>query len=177
MNRLTIIIVAVITSISAYADNWCETLIKQLNSTSGIDKTVRTNRDPQSHKIVTAVYDYKFGSDKVFRMIRDNMRLHIDEADFFSETGQETSIMRFTIDGMRWDCKLQHTKQGNIFLVNASQAGQSQQPQPVRKPSKASSTQHKQQKHTQTAQDKTAIEQNNSELEKAERERREKLGL
>lgn len=176
MNRLIITLIAAMAAISSYADNWCETLIKQLNATSGIDKTIRTNRDQQSRKIVTAVYDYKFSSDNIFRKIRDDMRSHIDEADFFSETGEQIALMRFTIDGLQWDCKLQHTRQGNIFLVNVSQAGHSPQQPPATKQSKGAVGKKTQQKHTQTKADKTDIEQNNLELEKAERARREKLG-
>ncbi|MCM1224013.1 MAG: hypothetical protein NC548_57130 [Lachnospiraceae bacterium] len=174
MKRLVIFLFAAITSMAAaQAGNWCEELIKKMNTYSGVDKTIRANRDPQTNKITTAVYDFKFSSKSLFNNIRMELSQHAFDSDYYSETGNETVLMRFTIDGQRWDCKLQSIGQGKQFLVTINQSGQPLQPaSPSQKHNSDNRTQH-----SQTTSDKAAVEQNNRELEKAERERRQKLGL
>lgn len=179
MNRLIIILLTLFASTAgAYADNWCESLIKTLNTASDIDKTIRTTRNPESHELVSAVYDYKFSSDTLFKAIRHDLRAHAGESDFFSESGRTTVIMRLTLDGFRWDCKLQSLEKDKQFLITVNKSGQAMQPTQKPRPSKKKTTEKKSTKtHQQNAGDKTAIEQNNSELKKAEQERRRKLGL
>ncbi|MCM1450742.1 MAG: hypothetical protein NC102_00575 [Clostridium sp.] len=178
MNRLIITFIAIfVSTAAACADNWCESLIKRLNTASDIDKTLRATRNPQSHQLVSAVYDYKFSSDSLFKAIRNDLRLHADEADFFSESGSAMVIMRLTLDGFRWDCKLQRLDKDKQFLVTVNKSGQSMQQQTQPAPAKKQPGSRSQHKRPQSTQDKTAVEQNNLEIEKAERERREKLGL
>lgn len=177
MKRLTIILLTATIALASYADNWCEKLTKQLNSTAGIDKTIKVERNPKSKKLVSGVYDYKFASARISRTIKKELLSHIEEADYFSDTGNETLLMRLTIDGMRWDCKLQYAPQGGQFLVNVIQADKHNEPMPLKPETQSHHSSVSQQiSHTQTDKDKAAIEQNNRELEKAERERREKLG-
>ncbi len=169
----------------ANADNWCEELVNQLNTTVDLDKTVTTSRDPGTHKLVHAVYDYKFKSRRLYNKIWNTLRQHASEAEFFSQKDykkSKTILMRVNIDGQRWDCKLQTISKGKQFIVtlNGVQSDKSgrfkaskQKQRAVRQSRKARNMRVVREKQSQD--DRALIIENNRELEKAAQERKRRL--
>ena len=124
MRRLITILMALVIAMGvAEAKNWCESLVNSLNMTNGVDKSVAVNRDPQTHEITNATYDFRFSSGKLFDRIQNTMKNHAGDADYYSESGSKNKviIMRITDNGRRWSCKLQKLgKSGKQFLVTVN---------------------------------------------------------
>lgn len=188
MNRLLLTIFTLLVSVvMASADNWCEELINELNADTSVDKTVNVTREPDTHKLVNAVYDYKFRSDALYNKIWETLRKHAAEAVYFSQKDNKkykSILMRVTIDGQCWDCKLQPGSSLKLFMVSVN--GGSKMEEPVKsnisknlkewKKSARTSGAKKTIKENQSQDAKTQIEQNNKELEKAALERKKLLG-
>ena len=121
MKRLTIIIMALALAAGlAQARNWCEVLVSNLNMNSDLDKTVAVNRQPDTHEITNATYDFRFSSSKLYKQIYNTLKGHAHESDYYSESGSKnkTIIMRFTDNGRCWSCKLQSDSRNKQFLVS-----------------------------------------------------------
>lgn len=183
MNRLLLTLISLLVSaMMASADNWCEALINQLNTNAKVDKTVTVNREPDTHALVNAIYDYKFKSDDLYTKIWETLRKHAGEAEYFTQKDYKdykTILMRVTIDGQRWDCKLQPGASLKQFIVTVN--GNSKKLKSIKRDigkniKRQKSAQRygtkKVIKENQSQAAKTQIEQNNKELEKAALERK-----
>lgn len=109
----------------AQARNWCEVLVSNLNMNSDVDKTVAVNRQPDTHEITNATYDFRFSSSKLYKQIYNTLKGHAHESDYYSESGSKnkTIIMRFTDNGRCWSCKLQSDSRNKQFLVSVKSDG------------------------------------------------------
>ena len=117
---LTIIIWLTAAACTASAENWCEELIRFLTEQKNVDRNVAVSRDPESHEITSATYDFHFTSENRYKTIADNIRCHETEADYYTENVKKhkTILARFTCKGQRWSCKLQPLdNKGKQFLV------------------------------------------------------------
>lgn len=117
---LTIIIWLTAAACTASAENWCEELIRFLSEQKNVDRNVAVSRDPESHKITNATYDFHFTSENLYKTIADNIRCHETEADYYTENVKKhkTILARFTCKGQRWSCKLQPLdNKGKQFMV------------------------------------------------------------
>lgn len=117
---LTIIIWLTAAACTASAENWCEELIRFLTEQKNVDRNVAVSRDPESHEITSATYDFHFTSENLYKTIADNIRCHETEADYYTENVKKhkTILARFTCKGQRWSCKLQPLdNKGKQFLV------------------------------------------------------------
>lgn len=117
---LTIIIWLTAAACTASAENWCEELIRFLSEQKNVDRNVAVSRDPESHEITSATYDFHFTSENLYKTIADNIRCHETEADYYTENVKKhkTILARFTCKGQRWSCKLQPLdNKGKQFLV------------------------------------------------------------
>lgn len=117
---LTIIIWLTAAACTANAENWCEELIRFLTEQKNVDRNVAVSRDPESHEITSATYDFHFTSENLYKTIADNIRCHETEADYYTENVKKhkTILARFTCKGQRWSCKLQPLdNKGKQFLV------------------------------------------------------------
>lgn len=124
MKRIKIVLLSVLLSVGALqAKNWCETLVNTLNSTSEVDKTMAVNRDPKSHEITSASYDFRFTSGKLYERIQNTLKNHAADVDYYSESGKKNKVImiRFVDNGRRWSCKLQRLgRNGKQFLVSVT---------------------------------------------------------
>lgn len=82
---LTIIIWLTAAACTASAENWCEELIRFLTEQKNVDRNVAVSRDPESHEITSATYDFHFTSENLYKTIADNIRCHETEADYYTE--------------------------------------------------------------------------------------------
>ncbi len=127
MKRILAIIIAAVVAIGAAdAKNWCESLVNSLNVNSDVDKSVAVNRDPKTHEITKATYDFRFSSGKLYDQICNSMKTHAADADYYSETGEKNKIiiMRVTDNGRLWSCKLQKLgRNSKQFLVTVNTGG------------------------------------------------------
>lgn len=127
MKRILSIIIAAVVAIGvADAKNWCETLVNSLNVNSDVDKSVAVNRDPKTHEITKATYDFRFSSGKLYDQICNTMKTHAADADYYSETGDKNKIiiMRVSDNGRLWSCKLQKLgRNSKQFLVTVNTGG------------------------------------------------------
>ncbi len=117
---LTIIIWLTAAACTISAENWCEELIGFLSEQKNVDRNVAVSRDPESHEITSATYDFHFTSESLYKTIADNIRCHETEADYYTENVKKhkTILARFTCKGQRWSCKLQPLdNKGKQFLV------------------------------------------------------------
>lgn len=120
---ITIILAAVVAVGVADAKNWCESLVNSLNVASGVDKSVAVTRDPTTHEISKATYDFRFSSGKLYDQILNTMKNHAADADYYSETGEKNKVilMRVSDNGRLWSCKLQKlSRNSKQFLVTVN---------------------------------------------------------
>ena len=124
MKRLFAVIIAAVVAFGvAEAKSWCESLVNSLNETSGVDKSVAVTRDPKTHEITKATYDFKFSSGKLYDQILNTMKNHAIDADYYSETGEKNKVilMRVSDNGRLWSCKLQKlSRNSKQFLVTVN---------------------------------------------------------
>lgn len=130
MKKIIIILLYCITAVvtQAQSRNWCESLVNTLNANENVDKTIAVKRDPSTHEITNATYDYRFTSDNLYKKIAKEMKFRSTNADYYTEKGKKlkTIILRFNDRGRRWSCKLQCLdKKGKQFLVTVSSRDQS----------------------------------------------------
>lgn len=130
MKKIIIILLCCITAVMTQAQsrNWCESLVNTLNANEDVDKTIAVKRDPSTHEITNATYDYRFSSDNLYKRIAKDMKIHSGNADYYTEKGKKlkTIILRFNDRGRRWSCKLQCLdNKGKQFLVTVSSRDQS----------------------------------------------------
>lgn len=72
---LTIFIWLTVAACSGYAKNWCEELIGFLSEQNNVDRNVAVSRDPESHEITGATYDFRFTSENLYKTIANNMQV------------------------------------------------------------------------------------------------------
>lgn len=130
MKKIIILLLCCITAVvtQAQSRNWCESLVNTLNANENVDKTIAVKRDPSTHEITNATYDYRFTSDNLYKKIAKEMKFRSTNADYYTEKGKKlkTIILRFNDRGRRWSCKLQCLdKKGKQFLVTVSSRDQS----------------------------------------------------
>lgn len=130
MKKIIVILLCCITAVMTQAQsrNWCESLVNTLNANENVDKTIAVKRDPSTHEITNATYDYRFTSDNLYKKIAKEMKFRSTNADYYTEKGKKlkTIILRFNDRGRRWSCKLQCLdKKGKQFLVTVSSRDQS----------------------------------------------------
>lgn len=130
MKKIIILLLCCITAVMTQAQsrNWCESLVNTLNANENVDKTIAVKRDPSTHEITNATYDYRFTSDNLYKKIAKEMKFRSTNADYYTEKGKKlkTIILRFNDRGRRWSCKLQCLdKKGKQFLVTVSSRDQS----------------------------------------------------
>lgn len=127
---------ALLLALPIQAKNWCESLVNSMTESNDIDKNIAVNRNPATHAITNATYDFRFSSLKLYNKVRNSIKNHSSESDYYEESGN-TMLLRFSDKAMLWNCKLQKLESEDFqFLVSVSHKSNSEKYQVKREAAK-----------------------------------------